>query len=344
MGLFGSRSPKGKPDPKIRWFGKLPTYADYYSSSTDEDWVVEFHDWILEGFDAYLSAPREADAGCVPSGHPRGTRRLPLAGCAIRLPGSGMTVFASIQDYGGDMVGRPFPLCLYVGVPTEQWPGPTSDQLTGATRLLQDLMKLRNDVVQFINAPGSFKSVFDDRRLDLATIDGKTSDDSWVQAASEIPMADWFNAAGKEPPTEDLGTWLNRVACRGNQIAALESDDFKPTLCFPLAHGIDLHVQAAGWLRWLESRMDLKARTLSVLLTGGQSDARRLTVIARDLSAEDFLLLTPRWGNLRYVDDLSTVEESGNPGGAGIDPGESVEDPASIRTWADFVQGDAKRA
>ena len=344
MGLFGSRSPKGKPDPKIRWFGKLPTYADYYSSSTDEDWVVEFHDWVLEGFEAYLNASHDADAGRVSSGHLRGTRRLPLAGCAIRLPGSGMTVFASIQDYGGDLVGRPFPLCLYVGVPTVQWPGPTSDRLTGAIHLLQDLMELRNEVVQFLNAPGSFKSVFEDRRLNLAAIDGSTSDDSWGQAASKVPMADWFKAAGNEPPTEDLYTWLNRIAHWGNRIAALESDDLKPTLCFPLARGISLHVQTACWIRWLESRMDLRAQTLSVLLTGGQPDARRLAVIARELSTEDFLLLPPLSGTLRYVDDLSQMDGSGDPGGAGIEPGDSAQDPASIRTWADFVQAVPKPA
>ena len=72
-----------KPDPKIRWFGKLPTYPDYYSSPADEAWVVEFNDFVLKGFEIYQR--RFAQSGTpVP--------RLPVSGCFIRLPKSGMTV------------------------------------------------------------------------------------------------------------------------------------------------------------------------------------------------------------------------------------------------------------
>ena len=47
--LFKSRGGKAKADPRIRWFGKLPTYPDYYSSPADEEWAVEFNDWVLKG-------------------------------------------------------------------------------------------------------------------------------------------------------------------------------------------------------------------------------------------------------------------------------------------------------
>jgi hypothetical protein len=346
-GLFGSRPPKRKPDPRIRWFGKLPTYADYYSSGSDEEWVVEFNDWILEGVETYLRHSRDARRSGTRSAHgshPSGSTRLSPACLTIRLPKSGMTVFASVQDYGGDMVGRPFPLCFYVGVPTVQWTGPTSDQLAGATRLLSDLTELHSEIVHFLNAPGGFKSMFDDRELDLTGIDGQTSDDSWLQAASRISMADWFDAAREELGAEDLGAWLGRVRRWGERIGSLESNSFEPTLCFPLARGVDLHLQAAGWIRWLESRLNLRRRALSLLVTGGPADdqARRLVVIARNPGAEDFLLLTSLGGSLRYVDDLSRAEGPAGPSGADISPGTPTREPALAWSWADFVQAEAK--
>ncbi len=345
-GLFGSRSSKRKPDPRIRWFGKLPTYADYYSSGSDEDWVVEFNDWILEGFEKYLRFSREKRTAGVSSGRASGLPRVPAAALMLRLPKSGMTVLGSVQDYGGDMVGRPFPLCFYVAVPTAQWTGPTSDQLAGATRVVEDLMGLHHEIVRFLNAPGCFKSMFEDRELDLTGVDGQSSDDSWLQDASRVSMADWFDAAKEELRAEDLGAWLGRAARWGDGIAASESDDFEPTLCLPLGRGFNLHLQTAGWVRWLESRLNLKRRALSLLLTGGSGDGpmRRLVLIARDLRAEDFVLLTPLGSGLRYVDDLSKME--GPAGSARVDapPETRAQEPLLAGSWADFVQAEAKLA
>lgn len=343
-GLFGSRLPKRRPDPRIRWFGKLPTYADYYSSGLDEEWVVEFNDWILEGFETYLRSFREKRTAASSAVRSSGLARLPVAGLTIRLPKSGMTVLASVQDYGGDMVGRPFPLCFYVAVPTAQWTGPTSDRLAGASRVLSDLAQLHNEIVHFLNAPGGFKSLFDDRELDLTGIDGQTSDDSWLQAASAIPMADWFASAMEEPGTEGLDAWLERVGRWGERIAALESDTFEPTLCFPLARGVNLHLQTAGWIRWLESRLNLRRRALSLLLIDGSVDdqASRLMVIARYLSAGDFLLLTPLGSSLRYVDDLCRAENTAGPTGDDGRQGPLSREPVPAGSWADFVQAKAK--
>ena len=130
--LFKSKAGKLKPDPKIRWFGKLPTYPDYYSSPADEAWAVEFNDWVMKGFELYRNR-------CA--GNRDAHSRMPLCCCALRLPKSGMTVFASILDFGGDMRGRPFPVCFYAGLPAPHWPGPTSDTLVGATRVMRDLLR-----------------------------------------------------------------------------------------------------------------------------------------------------------------------------------------------------------
>ncbi|MCP4246229.1 MAG: hypothetical protein GY778_04195 [bacterium] len=333
--LFRTKSTKLKPDPEIRWFGKLPTYADYYTSKTDDAWTVEFNDWVLKGFELYQK--RVGSAG--------GTgRRLPISGCLIRLPKSGMTVLGSIQDYGGDLRGRPFPICFYVGLPTMVFPGPTSDQLVATVRALRDLIALNKDIPRFLNSPGRFEAFFGGREIELGGIGGDTKDDSWLIPARTVSLDDWFAEVkgNLNVENDDPQPWLRFVAQWGDHIAQLESKTFEPTLRFPLASGPPRDVQCAGWLRWLESRMDLGRRSLSMILSGETaSRPGHLTVIASEVSPEDFLLVTNAAGKHSYLEDLGAAKIEFD--GAGEDTGTgSVADPApaleASASWADFVQ------
>ncbi|MBK8269746.1 MAG: hypothetical protein IPK83_16200 [Planctomycetes bacterium] len=72
--------------------------------------------------------------------------------------------------------------------------------------------------------------------------------------------------------------------------------------------------QIAGWIRWLERKMNLKERFLSLLFTtGGKNDVGYFTVIARPLVSEDFLLITAQAGNLSYLDDLTAISPQDAP-------------------------------
>jgi hypothetical protein len=325
--LFKSKAARGKPDPRLRWFGKLPTYADYYSSSGDEEWALEFNEWVLKGYEVYVARQREG----------RSAARLSAAG-ALRLPKSQMTVFASLQDYGGDMRGRPFPLCFYVGLPTALWPGPTSGRAATALRLLAELTRLRDQVFRFFNAPGRFEAVFGGQELDLAGLDDESDDASWVQTARTLSFADWFAAARECLKVEDAGAWCQQAAAWGASIAKLEGEEFGPTLRFPLVMNMPFDVQVAGWTRWLEQRVDLKRRLLSLIISHDPGAATgRLTVIARDLMPEDFLLATPLAASLPYLDDLCGLRPAATEGSTAGDA------PAQQGTrvpehWSDFVE------
>ena len=329
--LFKSKSAKLKLDSRIRWFGKLPSYADYYSSEADEAWAVEFNDWVLKGYELYQGRRGSTD---------QRSGRLPLSACAVRLPKSGMTVFASIQDYGGDMQGRPFPICFYVGIPTATWPGPTSDRLAGAGRAVRELMALRRDVTQFLNSPGRFESVFIDREVDLSGIDAETVDGSWVERARKVALADWFAGARPGLAVQDASAWFTLAARWGRNLAKLdlESESFEPTLRFPLACQVEVDVQLAGWVRWLESRMDIKSRAFSFVVTGElDKGCGVLSVVAHELVPDDFLLATRAAATLPYVDDLSTVKADEQADGAGSPT--SLAEPKG--TWAEFVESAA---
>lgn len=332
--LFKSKSKPSrlKSDPRLRWFGKLPTYPDYYRSPTGEEWAVEFNAWVLKGYEMYKSRLTHGD---------REHTRLPDSGCIIRLPKSGMTVFTSVLDYGGDMRGRAFPLFFYAGAPTSLFPGPTSDRLPAATGILRRLLSLRRDLTRFLNSPGSFEAVFSGREVDLGDIDEDAREDSWVTAGKAISMADWFAGAERGLKIKDRGRWLRLVKDWGDSLAKHEGKSFEPTLGFPLASELPLEVQTAGWFRWLESRMDLEHRVMSLIVTDNlESETGRLTMIAREVVPDDFLLLTSMSNTLPYVDDLAEVGAS-DP----VDEDGSVGEPGDQQTeesgsWADFVLGE----
>jgi len=338
--IFKGKSRDTAADPRIRWFGKLPTYADYYSSRNDEDWAVEFNDWIMKGYQFYHAQSRAHSAdgqeGTRASDAPR---RMPISTCIVRLPGSQMTVFATIQDYGGDMRGRPFPVCFYVGVPTSQWLGPPSELMMGAERALTDLVALRDQVTRFCNAPGNFESLFGDREVTIEDINGATRDAAWSQEAAKLPLAEWFDGAKNGLKVQDPAQWYRLLASWGRSIAEQDPASFQPTLRFPLAIRLPIDIQLAGWLRWLESRMDLARRPASLVVSGRRKDnVGDVTVIAREVIADDFLLMTPLWSALPYVDDaagLVETAESAPQDQAQPGPAEPLTEPTA--TWADLV-------
>jgi hypothetical protein len=313
---------KSKPqaDPRIRWFGKLPSYGDYYSSPPDADWVVEFNDWILKGFELYQSRAR---SGNLPM------KRLPISVCIVRLPQSGMTVFASVLDFGGDMRGRPFPICFYVGFPTPQWPGPTSGHIPAAARAMRALTALRRDVGHFLNSPGRFESSFADMSLTLSDIAADGLSDSWRTEGRSLGFSQWFEAATPGIKIDVPQVWIVESARWGQRVNSCEGKDFAPTLRFPLATKYSLEVQVAGWFHWLGKRMDLARRSLSLLVVGDlERETGQLVVVARPPVKDDFLLMTPLSSSLSYVDDLSALSAAPDATFASNMP----------RTWIDFVE------
>lgn len=293
--LFKSRSSTPDPDPRLRWFGKLPTYPDYYRSQATEEWPDEFHTWVLQGFEMYKGRLAREN-------HPPG--RLPVSSCVLRLPKSDMTVFSSVLDFGGDMRGRVFPMCFYVGIPTSKWRGPPSERIRAATQVLDRLVSMERDVARFLNQPGQFETLFADREVDLYHIEENTSDDTWSRMGTTVPLSHWFDGVRSGLHERRFAQWRELIGAWGKNISRHDRKGFEPTLRFPLAKGVPASVQVAGWFRWLESRMDFSKRSVSFTITGDlKSEMGALTIISREIMPDDFLLLTPMFGSLPYLDD-----------------------------------------
>jgi hypothetical protein len=321
-----SRSSLAAPDPALRWFGKLRTYGDYYSSPADQDWCVEFHDWILKGFVAYRTR-----AATLPGGG----GRIPPTSFVLRLPASGVTVLASMADHGGDSKGRPFPLCFYVALPTPAWPGPTSGTIGGGLRILSQLADLHSQVSRLIESSGDVESLFVPQEVEVGNLAAPPEDTPWTDAASRLLLADWFAGASSLLRTKNPATWFQAADRWGRAIAGLESETFEATLRLPISTAGSVLVQGAGWLRWLESKMNLSRRRLSLAISADPPKrAGHLVVVARPLVPEDFLLTTPACESLPYVDDLCRVAPAAE---SDVDaPPIPIE--ASAR-WLNFVEG-----
>ena len=298
--LLKSKSLRLKPDPRVRWFGKLPTYPDYYSSPAGEEWTVEFNEWVMKGCEIHHARVASTD-GAI--------HRMPICACVIRLPKSEVTVLAAILDFGGDMRGRQFPMCMYVGIPTHSWPGPTSDRVTGALRVLNRLLLLRHELARFINSPGPLEAVLGGRVVSLDDLDEEYTDSSWTAGARDHLMTDWFVAVQDILKIQRMASWVGKVDEWGDRLVKHEGADFEPTLRFPLAMRVPAEIQVAGWIRWLEQRMDLGRRSLSLVISGDlEYESGFLAVIARQIVPDDFLLATSQAQTLSYLDDLAAVE------------------------------------
>ncbi|MHC5111676.1 MAG: hypothetical protein ACYTHJ_17565 [Planctomycetota bacterium] len=324
--LFKSKSGGSSYDPSIRWFGKLPTYSDYYRSPSDEEWAVEFNSWVLKGFERYRGRLTEVGRPYV---------KLPLAGAVIRLPKSKMTVITAILDYGGDMRGRSFPLFFYVGLPTAQLAGPTSDSIASISHALGQLLGLRREVARFINSPGCLDHVFGDREIDLEDVVEGHKDSNWLQSGKSVAFADWFERAKPGLAAKDHEEWSRMIAVWSSRISEQNGKNFEPTLRFPLAPRLSRDIQIAGWMHWLGERMKLDNRYLTLFVTGDPDVGQgQLTIVARDLMDDDFLLLTVLANELPFVDSLCAKPDDESHVGEGDSPPQEQDNQAAASPGA----------
>jgi hypothetical protein len=150
-----------------------------------------------------------------------------------------------------------------------------------------------------------------------------------------LSVRDWFDATQRFLKTQEPRAWFDMIERWGEQIREHDESDHGLTLRLPLADSTEERIQVAGWLRWLERRMDLSNKACSLLLT--RSEARvppKLTILARDIETDDFLLMTPLSRQLDYLDDITmavppAVDANRSP--------ESEGQWSSDQTWAQFV-------
>ena len=147
------------------------------------------------------------------------------------------------------------------------------------------------------------------REISLDDLDEEHTDSSWTAGARDHLMTDWFDAVRDVLMIKNMASWVGKVDEWGDRLVKHEGADFEPTLRFPLAMRVPVEIQVAGWIRWLEQRMDLQRRSLSLVIAGDlEYESGFLSVIARQIVPDDFLLATSQAHSLSYLDDLAALE------------------------------------
>ena len=321
--LFGTKEPKRPPDPRVRWFGKLPSYGDYYAPPAVEAWVVEFHTWLMSGWEIYQR--RLKQEGVTED-------RLPASRMVLRLPKSHMTVLVAIQDHGGDSQGRPFPFCILVGVPSAYWVERPHETTQATWRVVEDLAWLQQEVPSLIEPAASPETLFGDRSVDLSPVVSPDTDDSWRDRAHAIAFDDWLAGALPHLAMGEQASWVEYAHAWGNSLARQNGAGRTPTMRLPLSTEITPDVQVMGWMNWLAARQSLGHETLSLMLSGDRCGSLGyLNVIPRALNSEDFLLGTPLATGSAQLEDLCTIRATDRF------PDRRVSSP---RTWLEFVESE----
>ena len=187
------------------------------------------------------------------------------------------------------------------------------------------------------NSPGPLEAVLGGREIPLDDLDEEHTDSSWTASARDHLMTDWFAAVQDNLKIKSMPSWIGKVDEWGDRLVQHEGADFEPTLCFPLAMRIPAEIQVAGWIRWLEQRMDLRRRSLSLVFAGDlEYESGFLAVIAREIVPDDFLLATSQAHTLSYLDDLAAVELP-EPEEDGVDSAVQTQEGCPER-WLEFVE------
>lgn len=289
--VFGRSS---APDASVRWFGKLPSAADYLTRQDQPPWAKAFADWMIAGVEAYHRVvPRRAD-----------DERMPPSWGIVRLPKSDVSVIFSMRDYGGDARGRDFPLAYFIGVQSNRVSGPTCDECAALFSIVLELDGFHAALEADVSAkggPGSGR--FDSRAISLQGFDAPVPSRDWSEAARRLPWLQWFRAVQGPHSMSDAEEWKRVLDTWSARITAADGPGFQPNLRFPLARNASWELQVRGWLVWLESRMRLHERFCTCLCatrTAAGDDA--LNLLARTVVPDDFMLLTSRASQLEYMD------------------------------------------
>ncbi|MGE3180859.1 MAG: hypothetical protein AB7N71_04455 [Phycisphaerae bacterium] len=292
--MRGSAGKSADPDPRIRWFGKVPARGDYVAPAERPRWAQEFAEWMLAGWEACL-----VDSYSPPV-------KLHEGFGLVRMPDTESTVIFVIRDMGGDQRGRSFPLALFCGVPTKSLPGPTPQIVPGLALVIRELMRQFDAVARVVAANGVPGDCLQNSEVNLTNLLGTENPAQPRVENSGDTFQMWFEEAITGADL-DAGQWQARVEQWGAHLAAMAGGEFEPTLGFPLARTFSWEQQVVAWLSWLNARLPLAPRNFQMLVS---SDPDRcpyaLSIVGRFPVADDMMLLTSRYSDVKYVDHAAS--------------------------------------
>lgn len=294
-----------EPRPLLRAFGKLPESREFLQLEAGRGAPKLFQNWVKAGHDQWVTV--------VPAER-RGTL-LPCRMWAVLPEAPDHAVVAHLWR-SQDSAKRVFPFTFFVVLktPRDLTPLPALDL---ARRYWAGLEPLFAEIAQGQRVLQSFRDcVLDENETAPAGAD-------LITEAQNIPASDWFealSAGSAQWKTDFLSRLRGAVAnWRAHPAAATAS------IRVPLSRRHDYTVQAAAWIRWLETQHPGRELQLTALALPAPATAiaPAVALITRPLREGDFQLLTSDAPDYEYLEDLDRHPHA-------------LSDPAA----ADFEDGD----
>ena len=295
-------------DSTLRWFGKLPTYADYLVQSEQPAWAREFGDWLIAGAARYHQEPNRPEG---PLAETRGVTRLPKSGVAVCF---------SHRDYGGDARGRAFGFCFFCGA-KDQALGSPSAAVNGSLAAMDRLVAAHDELAQTSGGVTDVSSRFSSKSLKLDQTESIAMEDR----LPDVTWGQWYQEVRPLVEATSAESWAAQLSLLGQSIASSDGHNFEPHLRFPISGARDWAAQAVGWAQWLERRLREPARAWSWFHQAAANNGPSTwTVLGRSVLPEDFLLLTPCADSVTYLDN------------AGKSISNAAPELAAPATWQDW--------
>lgn len=275
-------------DATLRWFGKLPSYADYLVPAEQPPWAREFDEWLIAGAARYHELPQHSNGS-----------KMPESRGVLRLAKSGVAVCYAHSDHGGDSRGRDFGFCFFCGAADQGLASPSAavaDNLAAIGLLGSAQRELRETAKTSTEISGHFSS--------LGRRGGRAASAPMAERLQTVVWDEWFEEVRSQVDAGSAAEWVGRLSQFGRTIAASDGAKFETHVRFPISATREWEAQAFGWAKWLEQRLREPARAWSwVCATPAANQApASWTVLGRAVLAEDYLLLTPAAEALAYID------------------------------------------
>lgn len=311
--FFGGEA--GGNEALLRAYGKLPFYAEYRRLEVAPGAPTAYSRWLDDGRLAWVRSPSKTEQGRT-----RGTRVL------IVPPESKEYIVASIWD-GRDSLGRVFPFSFFINCAPEALGADLLEQWISADVIHQHFEQLYRELT-VIGQGGDFYKLYGKRTVRLRPEDLADRVAEVRREAAAIPVENWLEQLKLDPPIEPLD-WFSDLTRRSRRWKASAAAGELALSC-PLAGGYSRIGQMAVWLSWLGGFLPKSGRLVGLLVPSPEVPLPGAAcVLARDVIADDFQLLTtdePAYGFIEHLTarlaspgEGSAVLPVGQPTGSLID-------------------------
>lgn len=321
-GLFSS----GPHDSAVvRAYGKLPMSPEYRRLECDRGVAASFSRWIDTGWGQARTRDQHS-------------KMMPARFCGL-FPGQKEHVTASFWD-SRDSGGREFPFTFFLTVLRNSLGPDGPSRFAQVLGLWDAIEAMRGELAELARGK-RFDAIYRDRHILLAKETVDEDRRALIRQVEAIPLGDFAEALAQRVGTSDLQNWLEMLS----QSLPRWKDQMRDTglaIRCPISPRWSPAAQVIAWIQWLETNLDGRAWPDTIIMpqlgraeAGETDDSPEAVLLFRDLTAEDFQLLTNWASAYEYADSVvARSSDSADNKSQSQFPAKLLDSGTSLWDWA----------